>query len=55
MKVICAACGCELTRNEKHDANFCKVCDKWAENKCGDDTCYYCADRPDKPSECLYH
>ncbi len=35
----------------KHDAYFDSKDDKWLEGSCGDKTCDYCKDRPDKPSE----
>jgi len=47
----CDHCGRLTEYNEKHDAWYCPVCDEWAEVKCSDPECRFCAGRPDKPSE----
>lgn len=47
----CDWCGGNTERNEKHDAHYCKTCDKWLEEVCGDSTCEFCVGRPKKPSE----
>ena len=48
---ICESCGKKLELNGLYDAYFCKSCDMWAENKCNDEYCEFCADRLDRPSE----
>lgn len=35
----------------KHDARYDEKEDKWLESKCGEDTCEFCKDRPEKPSQ----
>jgi hypothetical protein len=35
----------------KYEAYYDEVKDIWLENVCGDPTCGWCNDRPDKPSE----
>ena len=37
--------------NERFDSYYCADCDTWTENICDDEGCWYCVDRPDKPSE----
>ena len=51
-KKKCQECGA-MSRiyNEKFDAYFCAVCDKWLEKECSDQTCVLCPNRPEKPSE----
>jgi hypothetical protein len=47
----CPSCGAEPDRySTKHDAVFCSACDRWTEDKCSDEACWYCAGRPEKPS-----
>lgn len=36
--------------NERYDAYYCPTCDKWQSNVCDDSTCFYCVERPEKPS-----
>lgn len=36
---------------EKHDARYDKENDMWLEENCGSETCDYCKDRPNHPSE----
>lgn len=48
---ICEACGSVLILDYTYDSYFCESCDTWAENKCNDEHCLFCVDRPDKPSE----
>lgn len=36
--------------SEKHDADWCCLCDEWLESGCGDKECDMCS-RPDKPSQ----
>jgi len=44
-------CNCNEDKlySDKYDAYYCKVCNKWAEDKCSDPTCEYCTTRPDQP------
>lgn len=51
-KKTCQECGA-MSRiyNEKFDAYFCAVCDKWLEKKRNDGDCEFCTKRPEKPSE----
>lgn len=46
----CISCKGRLSYNEKYDSYFCELCNKWKEDKCGDDACHFCSDRPQKPS-----
>ena len=50
MDLIC----CQETKqySEKYDCFYCATCDKWLEEKCGDEECEYCWGRPPKPSDC---
>ena len=32
-----------------YDADYCVECNEWLTSKCGDPTCMYCADRPERP------
>ena len=36
----------------EHDCFYCKNCNLWLEEKCDDEECEYCRDRPPKPSDC---
>lgn len=47
----CPFCRTVLFYNTTFDAWWCPRCDKWAEDKCGDDKCDFCSDRPDHPSQ----
>lgn len=38
-------------RSERYDAYYCGPCDEWAEEKCGNETCEFCAWRPERPSQ----
>lgn len=46
-------CGhnCEENKlySEEYDAYYCKLCNKWLEDKCDDPTCEYCPGRPEQP------
>ena len=44
-------CEDELSYSETYDAYFCETCDIWFESECPDRECYYCSNRPDRPSE----
>lgn len=48
-KFICKQCGKELNYNGIWDSYFCESCNEWAEEKCSDINCTYCAERPDTP------
>lgn len=49
-KPRCRECGSFLDYEEKWDAYFCDTCDNWQENKCLDVKCWFCVNRPEKPS-----
>ena len=59
----CRHCGTKLkfsywhiTENDPmdgYDAYYCDICDKWASEKCSDETCEFCAARPLRPSDVL--
>lgn len=36
---------------EKYDAYVCVECNIWLEDKCDDEDCLFCSNRPDEPSE----
>lgn len=38
------------TRSERYDAYYCIQCYVWIEERCSDESCYYCSSRPDRPS-----
>ena len=37
----------KLKYQSQFDAYWCLDCELWAEEKCGDDKCFFCADRPE--------
>ena len=43
----------KISYDEKHDSAYCEACDVWLEDTCGDENCFYCKDRPDKPSKVI--
>ncbi|WP_088071966.1 hypothetical protein [Gottfriedia luciferensis] len=45
----CSKCKSSFIYYEDFDAYFCPKCNIWTEDKCGDPTCYYCPNRPEKP------
>jgi hypothetical protein len=45
----CNVCGINQIYFDKYDAYFCPKCNHWLENKCGDQDCNYCPNRPDLP------
>jgi hypothetical protein len=49
-KNFCSTCSSERQYSEKYDAHFCELCNKWLEDKCSDPGCFFCAERPEKPS-----
>jgi hypothetical protein len=50
---LCKNCGSEIQYNNQYDAYFCELCNKWLEESCGNPTCDYCNERPEKPSQIL--
>lgn len=52
LKEKCLDCGADRQYNELHDTYFCRACNKWLEETCGDEECEYCWGRPPKPSDC---
>lgn len=47
----CSCCNEDTFYSEKYDAYFCSKCDTWNESKCSDPDCFYCPNRPEKPSQ----
>ncbi len=45
----CPTCKAKTFYNERYDANYCKTCNIWLEDNCGDKDCFYCASRPEFP------
>ena len=43
-------CKCKgrLLRDEEYDAYYCITCGAWQEDKCGDEDCEFCKNRPSK-------
>lgn len=39
--------------NEKYDADYCKVCLRWFEEKCKNKKCSFCVNRPEKANKDL--
>lgn len=50
---VCSNCFGMTKLNERYDAYYCEVCDMWTETVCEHKDCYYCKDRPAKPSDCI--
>lgn len=48
---FCKNCKSHLNYDERWDSYFCVVCEIWTEKKCDDLSCYFCSNRPEKPSE----
>jgi len=46
---LCSTCKSDLDYSDDFDAYFCPNCNEWAESKCSDPSCSYCATRPDRP------
>jgi hypothetical protein len=44
-------CGEPMSYNLRFDSDFCIKCDVWLNIQCGDEECYYCVDRSEKPSQ----
>ena len=48
-------CGWQAVNYSKeYDAWYCPLCGEWIENKCTNNDCYFCKNRPEKPSEEWY-
>lgn len=45
----CDICQELLKFSEKYDSSYCEGCNEWNENKCRDEKCFYCKNRPIKP------
>lgn len=45
----CKMCKFNFVYHEMYDAYFCPNCNEWAESKCNDKNCKYCANRPHHP------
>lgn len=43
-------CDHQRSYSEQYDSYYCKQCDKWFENKCGEPECEFCKNRPKNPS-----
>ena len=48
---VCKVCKAITKHNERYDAYYCQHCDEWNEVKCSDPDCYFCPERPAKPSQ----
>ena len=49
----CNICLDLIAYNDEYDSIYCVTCNEWRDMACGDPTCDYCADRPEKPSDCI--
>jgi hypothetical protein len=47
--VKCHCCQTSAVYHEDFDSYICVYCNIWLEKKCGDPSCDYCPNRPDKP------
>jgi hypothetical protein len=45
----CKICNTTLKYSDEYDAEYCPECNIWTEEKCSDNECLYCTDRPDRP------
>ncbi len=45
----CPTCSKATAYYDRFDAFFCDYCNNWLDSNCGDSTCEYCKNRPDKP------
>ena len=45
----CEKCDATPRYNEKYDSYYCPQCNEWIESKCGDESCEFCKDRPERP------
>lgn len=48
-KLFCKICGSLARYHNYFDAYFCGVCNTWMEQKCEQEKCRYCCDRPERP------
>ena len=47
---VCSKCNKKtLYYYELYDAFFCASCNEWHDKTCGDASCDYCNNRPDRP------
>jgi hypothetical protein len=46
-----SSCECSgiLKYDERYDSLYCEKCNEWMEQKCTDETCFYCRKRPERP------
>ena len=44
----CLKCNNMILYDERYDSAYCDACDKWLEEKCDDESCFYCKDKPSK-------
>lgn len=47
----CPNCQRETCYDEQFDSNFCKECNIWVSQTCGDEQCYFCVNRPKTPKD----
>lgn len=45
----CPNCKRKTSYNEMFDSYFCKKCNIWTSQGCGDVDCFFCKNRPEKP------
>ena len=45
----CGVCGNKTIHNDRYDAYYCAICNRWQEPACSDDTCEFCSNRPRRP------
>lgn len=48
-KYYCPKCDERHSYDEGFDSYYCAKCNEYLEPVCGDETCTFCALRPDKP------
>src|SRR5438105_4770383 len=46
-------CRVKSDYDETYDAKLCPACDLWLESRCSDSRCFYCRQRPARPSQKL--
>ena len=49
--MVCKKCDIRGEYSDRYDDYYCKGCDIWIGKGCTDETCYYCRDKPLKPSD----
>ena len=47
--IRCNRCGAKTEYHPDYDAQFCRDCNRWTEQGCGQSQCSFCGDRPEKP------